>query len=265
METRLIRKITKGRNCYEYVDGKDTCLANWVRYVNCAQHYEEENLVTLQYHGQIFYQTCQVVMLGCELLVWYGDVYGEELGIKCDSRGKSELAAGREVKIVHLFLSRSTLLRGQIRKELNVNGCFASRVGSFSWQCLSCDLVDNYTYFSTSFSPSTDFSLLKCEGGQEQPTLHSWSQDSRDGSWRTPMCMHLHMPTCTDKDADLSFVWKMNGTDLAWPWCLTPFQKLNRWIAEDLAFIRILINPLFLELSLVIQNIRSLGILPFLS
>lgn len=39
----------------------------------------------------------------------------------------------------------------------------ASRVGSFSWQCLSCDLVDNYTYFSTSFSPSTDFSLLKCE------------------------------------------------------------------------------------------------------
>ena len=66
-----------------------------LRYVNCAQHYEEQNLVTLQYHGQIFYQTCQVVMLGCELLVWYGDVYGEELGIKCDSRGKSELAAGR--------------------------------------------------------------------------------------------------------------------------------------------------------------------------
>lgn len=28
----------------------------------------------------------------------------------------------------------------------------------------------------------------------------------QDGSWRTPMCMHLHMPTCTDKDADLSRV-----------------------------------------------------------
>ena len=41
------------------------------------------------------------------------------------------------------------------------------------------------------------------------------------------MCMHLHMPTCTDKDADLSYVWKMNGTDLAWPWCLIPFQKLK--------------------------------------
>ncbi|OWK03981.1 hypothetical protein Celaphus_00014157, partial [Cervus elaphus hippelaphus] len=55
--------ITKGRNCYEYVDGKDTSWANWMR-------------------------------PGCELLVWYGDEYGQDLGIKQDSRGKSELPAG---------------------------------------------------------------------------------------------------------------------------------------------------------------------------
>ncbi|OWJ99065.1 hypothetical protein Celaphus_00009691, partial [Cervus elaphus hippelaphus] len=87
--------ITKGRNNYEYVDGKDTSLANWMRYVNCARHYEEQNLVAFQYHGQIFYRTCQVVRPGCELLVWYGDEYGEELGIKRESRGKSMLAARR--------------------------------------------------------------------------------------------------------------------------------------------------------------------------
>ncbi|DAA13167.1 TPA: PR domain containing 9-like, partial [Bos taurus] len=86
--------ITKGRNSYEYVDGKDTSLANWMRYVNCARHYEEQNLVAFQYHGQIFYRTCQVVRPGCELLVWYGDEYGEKLGIKCESRGKSMFAAG---------------------------------------------------------------------------------------------------------------------------------------------------------------------------
>ncbi|XP_069435439.1 histone-lysine N-methyltransferase PRDM9-like [Ovis canadensis] len=90
--------ITKGRNCYEYVDGKDTSLANWMRYVNCARDDEEQNLVALQYQGQIFYRTCQVVRPGCELLVWYGDEYGQDLGIKRDSRGKSELAAGREPK-----------------------------------------------------------------------------------------------------------------------------------------------------------------------
>ncbi|KAB0345269.1 hypothetical protein FD754_022195 [Muntiacus muntjak] len=41
----------------------------------------------------------------------------------------------------------------------------ASTVGSFNRQCLSCDLVDNCTYFSASFSPGADFFLLKCEGG----------------------------------------------------------------------------------------------------
>ncbi|KAB0375466.1 hypothetical protein FD755_012109, partial [Muntiacus reevesi] len=39
----------------------------------------------------------------------------------------------------------------------------ASTVGSFNRQCLSCDLVDNCTYFSASFSPGADFFLLKCE------------------------------------------------------------------------------------------------------
>ncbi|ELW69775.1 Dipeptidyl aminopeptidase-like protein 6 [Tupaia chinensis] len=39
----------------------------------------------------------------------------------------------------------------------------ASTVGTFNRQCLSCDLVENCTYFSASFSPSTDFFLLKCE------------------------------------------------------------------------------------------------------
>ncbi|XP_062941163.1 histone-lysine N-methyltransferase PRDM7-like [Cynocephalus volans] len=87
--------ITKGRNCYEYVDGKDKSRANWMRYVNCARDDEEQNLVAFQYHGQIFYRTCQVIRPGCELLVWYGDEYGQELGIKRDSKWKKELTAGR--------------------------------------------------------------------------------------------------------------------------------------------------------------------------
>ena len=52
-------------------------------------------MVAFQYHGQIFYRTCQVVRPGCELLVWYGDEYAQDLGIKWNSRGKSELAIGR--------------------------------------------------------------------------------------------------------------------------------------------------------------------------
>ncbi|XP_036893748.1 histone-lysine N-methyltransferase PRDM9-like [Sturnira hondurensis] len=87
--------ITKGRNCYEYVDGKDRSWANWMRYVNCARDDEEQNLVAFQYHGQIFYRTCRVVRPGCELLVWYADEYGQELGSKWGSKWKRQFAAGR--------------------------------------------------------------------------------------------------------------------------------------------------------------------------
>ncbi|XP_036892156.1 histone-lysine N-methyltransferase PRDM9-like [Sturnira hondurensis] len=87
--------IAKGRNCYAYVDGKDRSWANWMRYVNCARYHEEQNLVAFQYHGQIFYRTCQVIRPGCELLVWYGEEYGQELGSKWGSKWKRELMAGR--------------------------------------------------------------------------------------------------------------------------------------------------------------------------
>ncbi|XP_007957509.1 probable histone-lysine N-methyltransferase PRDM7, partial [Orycteropus afer afer] len=85
--------ITKGRNCYEYVDGKDESWANWMRYVNCARDEEEQNLVAFQYHRQIFYRTCRAIQPGCELLVWYGDEYGQELGIKWGSHWKKEPTA----------------------------------------------------------------------------------------------------------------------------------------------------------------------------
>ncbi|XP_028359096.2 histone-lysine N-methyltransferase PRDM9-like isoform X2 [Phyllostomus discolor] len=87
--------ITKGRNCYEYVDGKDKSWANWMRYVNCARDDEEQNLVAFQYHGQIFYRTCRVIRPGCELLVWCKDEYGQELGSKWGSKWKRQLTSGR--------------------------------------------------------------------------------------------------------------------------------------------------------------------------
>ncbi|XP_037016387.2 histone-lysine N-methyltransferase PRDM9-like [Artibeus jamaicensis] len=83
--------IAKGRNCYEYVDGKDRSWADWMRFVSCARDDEEQNLVVFQYHRQIFYRTCHVIRPGHELLVWCRDEYGQELG----SKWKRELAAER--------------------------------------------------------------------------------------------------------------------------------------------------------------------------
>ncbi|XP_053124646.1 histone-lysine N-methyltransferase PRDM9 isoform X2 [Hemicordylus capensis] len=80
--------ITRRQNCYVYIDGKDENNSNWMRYVNCARNEEEQNLVAFQYHGKIYYRACKIIVLHSELLVWYGEEYGKELGIKWGSRWK---------------------------------------------------------------------------------------------------------------------------------------------------------------------------------
>ncbi|XP_076989466.1 histone-lysine N-methyltransferase PRDM7 [Tamandua tetradactyla] len=111
--------ITKGRNCYEYVDGKDESWSNWMRYVNCARDDEEQNLVAFQYHRQIFYRTCRTIQPGCELLVWYGDEYGQELGIKWGSKWKKEFTAGKAKVKPEIYPCPSCLLAFSTEKFLS--------------------------------------------------------------------------------------------------------------------------------------------------
>ncbi|XP_058515273.1 histone-lysine N-methyltransferase PRDM7-like, partial [Ochotona princeps] len=83
-------QIAKGMSSHEYVDAKDTSFANWMRYVTCARNDEEQNLVAFQYHGQIFYRTCQVIKPDCELLIWYGAEYDQKLGVKGSNEKKKK-------------------------------------------------------------------------------------------------------------------------------------------------------------------------------
>ncbi|CAG2190887.1 PRDM7_9 [Mytilus edulis] len=52
-----------------------------MRYVNCARNEDEQNLIAYQYKGQIFYRSFKDIAQGTELLVWYGQDYGKDLGI----------------------------------------------------------------------------------------------------------------------------------------------------------------------------------------
>ncbi|KAG6461217.1 hypothetical protein O3G_MSEX012493 [Manduca sexta] len=38
------------------VDAADGNNSNWMRYVNCARHWSEQNLVAYQYKGQLYYR-----------------------------------------------------------------------------------------------------------------------------------------------------------------------------------------------------------------
>ncbi|KAG0725411.1 Histone-lysine N-methyltransferase PRDM9 [Chionoecetes opilio] len=63
------------------VDAADPTISNWMRYVNCARSDAEINLRAFQYKGHIYYKTRRTITRGSELMVWYGDEYGAELGL----------------------------------------------------------------------------------------------------------------------------------------------------------------------------------------
>lgn len=59
-----------------------------MKYVNCARHDGEQNLVLVQEDGEVFYEVCKEVSEGCELLVWYGDTYLKYMGIPITMKTK---------------------------------------------------------------------------------------------------------------------------------------------------------------------------------
>ncbi|XP_040077916.1 histone-lysine N-methyltransferase PRDM9-like isoform X5 [Ixodes scapularis] len=70
----------RGRGGY-LVDARPLSESNWMRYVNCAPSENSQNLVAFQHRGGVYYQTRAKIAPGTELLVWYGDEFGAELGL----------------------------------------------------------------------------------------------------------------------------------------------------------------------------------------
>ncbi|XP_002154805.1 PR domain zinc finger protein 14 [Hydra vulgaris] len=62
-----------------YLDCQDEEKSDWMRFVNCARFEEEQNLIAEQYGDSIYYKAYKKINPGEELLVWYGNAYGNEL------------------------------------------------------------------------------------------------------------------------------------------------------------------------------------------
>jgi hypothetical protein len=52
-----------------------------MRFIRCARHRFEQNMVIFQYHGCIYYRTTKDVQINEELLVWYDSRYSMVFGI----------------------------------------------------------------------------------------------------------------------------------------------------------------------------------------
>lgn len=63
----------EGGKVSHIVDGSDEQDSNWMRFVNCARDNKEQNLVAVQFRGEIYYKTRMPVEAGSELLVWFDD------------------------------------------------------------------------------------------------------------------------------------------------------------------------------------------------
>ncbi|XP_062526882.1 histone-lysine N-methyltransferase PRDM7-like isoform X3 [Bombyx mori] len=63
------------------VDAADPNRSNWMRYVNCARRWTEQNLVAFQYQGQLYYRTIKIIPRFTELMVFYGGAFANILHI----------------------------------------------------------------------------------------------------------------------------------------------------------------------------------------
>ena len=55
------------------INGRNENHSNWMRYLNCVRIEDEQNMIAIQIHGNIYYRIYKDVEPGKELLVWYGE------------------------------------------------------------------------------------------------------------------------------------------------------------------------------------------------
>nr|CAH8850980.1 unnamed protein product [Trichobilharzia regenti] len=67
----LVRANVDGVKAH-LIDARNCLSSNWLRFVNCARFDEEQNLVTVQYRGKIYYRACKDIPKFQELLTYYG-------------------------------------------------------------------------------------------------------------------------------------------------------------------------------------------------
>ena len=76
----FVQVFSEDSSLSHYIDGQSE-TENWMKFVNCARHSDEENLALVQDGHQLFYQCCKDILMGEELLVWYGKCYTLSMGI----------------------------------------------------------------------------------------------------------------------------------------------------------------------------------------
>ncbi|XP_032221188.1 putative histone-lysine N-methyltransferase PRDM6 [Nematostella vectensis] len=80
-DTEYMWEVFHDGQVSHYLDGREEANASWMRFVRCARHKKEQNMVVFQYHGCVYYRTVRDILAGQELLVWYDARYSQFMGV----------------------------------------------------------------------------------------------------------------------------------------------------------------------------------------
>ncbi|KAF5891534.1 histone-lysine N-methyltransferase PRDM9-like, partial [Clarias magur] len=136
MNSEYCWMMYKSGQCEEYIDAKRETHANWMRYVNCARNEGEQNLMAFKYRGGILYRCCRPIDSGHELLVWYDEEYGRDLGRTCHYRWNKKcstsgidlfflttvMASESQARITAALSACSFTLGQNVKTETSVRG-----------------------------------------------------------------------------------------------------------------------------------------------
>ncbi|XP_064076124.1 zinc finger protein ZFP2-like [Vanessa tameamea] len=101
-----------------FVDAEDAHNSNWMRFVNCSRHWNEQNLVAYQYKGQLYYRTIKIIPKFTELMVFYGSEFANILQINLK---KYNSPVGYAQKLGAPIPQKSILEEKNRNKNLNVD------------------------------------------------------------------------------------------------------------------------------------------------
>lgn len=169
--------VLEGDKISRIVDGSDEQNSNWMRFVNCARDNKEQNLVAVQFRGEIYYKTCVPVEAGSELLVWFDDssTQKDQLGHEfvCDVcglafAGSTFLLRHKSVRCQRQDQASTSQVHG-VQADTLAESLETEKANEEEATVSSCDAESSFTVVDNGTATNEDSGLVE-DGVQANPS-----------------------------------------------------------------------------------------------
>lgn len=77
-----------------------------MKFVKCARHEGEQNLILVQEGNDLFYEVSKDIYEGSELLIWYGDRYLKYMGIPITMKTRITTIDSENINGLGMYISQ---------------------------------------------------------------------------------------------------------------------------------------------------------------